>query len=46
MESSPGRPFRPRRARRAGASASIARLAGLFDPCVPYRIEVLEPAHA
>jgi Ni,Fe-hydrogenase I large subunit len=30
----------------ATAAASISRLAGLFDPCVLYRVEVVEPAHA
>ena len=34
------------RVSRATAAASIARLAGLFDPCVLYRVEVTEPAHA
>jgi uptake hydrogenase large subunit len=33
-------------ARAPQAAASIARLAGLFDPCVLYRVEVVEPAHA
>lgn len=28
------------------AASSISRLAGLFDPCVLYRVEVVEPAHA
>ncbi len=31
---------------KAAAAASISRLAGLFDPCVPHRVEILEPAHA
>ena len=31
---------------RAKAAASISRLAGLFDPCVAYRVEVVEPALA
>ncbi len=34
------------RVSKATAAASIARLAGLFDPCVLYRVEVVEPAHA
>jgi uptake hydrogenase large subunit len=34
------------RVSRATAAASIGRLAGLFDPCVLYRVEVMEPAHA
>jgi coenzyme F420-reducing hydrogenase alpha subunit len=34
------------RVSRATAAASIARLAGLFDPCVLYRVELAEPAHA
>jgi hypothetical protein len=34
------------RASKATAAASISRLAGLFDPCVLYRVEVVEPAHA
>jgi coenzyme F420-reducing hydrogenase alpha subunit len=34
------------RVRRATAAASITRLAGLFDPCVLFRVEVVEPAHA
>lgn len=31
---------------RGAARRSIARLAGLFDPCVVFRIDVLEAAHA
>jgi Ni,Fe-hydrogenase I large subunit len=31
---------------RATAPLSIRRLAGLFDLCVLYRVEVVEPAHA
>jgi hypothetical protein len=34
------------RVSQATAAASIARLAGLFDPCVLYRVEVMEPARA
>lgn len=34
------------RVSRTTAAASISRLAGLFDPCVLYRVEVVEPAHA
>lgn len=34
------------RVRRGAALQSIARLAGLFDPCVVFRVEVLEAAHA
>jgi coenzyme F420-reducing hydrogenase alpha subunit len=34
------------RVSKATAAASIARLAGMFDPCVLYRVEVVEPAHA
>ncbi len=34
------------RVSKATAAASIARLAGLFDPCVLYRVEVMEPARA
>jgi hypothetical protein len=34
------------RVSKATATASISRLAGLFDPCVPFRVEVMEPAHA
>ena len=34
------------RVSKATAAASISRLAGLFDPCVLYRVEVMEPAHA
>ncbi len=34
------------RVSQATAAASISRLAGLFDPCVLYRVEVVEPAHA
>jgi uptake hydrogenase large subunit len=29
-----------------GAEIGIARLAGLIDPCVPFRVEVSEAAHA
>jgi hypothetical protein len=34
------------RVSQATAAASIARLAGLFDPRVLYRVEVMEPARA
>ncbi len=34
------------RVARGGALQSITRLAGLFDPCVVFRVEVLEAAHA
>lgn len=31
---------------RGDAHQSIVRLASLFDPCVAFRVEVMEPAHA
>ena len=31
---------------RSGAHRSITQLAGLFDPCVVFRVDVLETAHA
>lgn len=31
---------------RGAAHRSIARLAGLFDPCVAFRVDILEAAHA
>jgi hypothetical protein len=31
---------------RGGAQRTIARLAGLFDPCVVFRVEIEEAAHA
>jgi len=34
------------RVSRGEAAASITRLAGLLDPCVLFRVEVVEPAHA
>jgi hypothetical protein len=34
------------RVSKATAAASISWLAGLFGPCVPFRVEVMEPAHA
>ena len=42
----PSPPVLGARVSKATAAASIARIGGLFDPCVLYRVEVMEPARA